>query len=185
MDARHRRRLTDAITLSRPVLAVVMVVCRRRHRPVVAAFALGALTDVVDGPLARRLGTASERGARLDSVADVAFSAASTAVAVGTIAPRWRPVAGRLAALVALVRLAAMAVTHRRFGRWSVMHTRLNKASGASLAAVIAAALVRGRMPVTALGAAGAVASVAALEELVIVATSDRYDPDRRSLVDR
>ncbi len=146
-------------------------------------FALGALTDVVDGPLARRLATASERGARLDSAADAVFSAASIAVAARTVPPALRPWAARGAAVVAATRLASLAVTRRRFGRWSAMHTLLNKLTGLVLTGVVATALVRGRMPVAALVAGGAFAQVAALEELAIVATCDRYDPDRRSFL--
>lgn len=183
MDAQDRRRLTDAVTLSRVPIAVAMVACRRHRRVVAATFLLGALTDVVDGPLARRLGTASERGARLDSAADAAFSAAAAAVAVGTIDRALRRSAGLGAAIVAATRLLALVVTRRRFGVWSAVHTRLNKATGACVGAVVAAALGRGRMPAAALQVAGAVAGIAALEELAIVATCDRYDPDRRWLL--
>ena len=181
MDARWRGRTTDAITLSRVPLGFALLACRRRRRAALAVYVLGALTDVVDGPLARRWGTASERGARLDSAADAVFSAASIAVAVGTIPASLRPGARHGAAVVAATRVASLAVTRRRFGRWSVMHTRLNKLTGVSLASVAAVALVRGRMPVAALIAAGALAQVAAAEELAIVVTCDHYDPDRRS----
>ena len=51
-------------------------------------FAFAAGSDYVDGPLARRLGSASARGAVLDNVADVAFvlGGAMTAAWLGLVA---------------------------------------------------------------------------------------------------
>lgn len=185
MVGARRRRLTDAVTLSRVPIAIVMLLARRR--PVVAAgsFLLGVTTDLLDGPLARRFGTASTRGARLDSAADAAFVAASAVTVASTVDEAARPLVGRVAVIVSATRLAALLVTRRRFGYWSVMHTRLNKATGLGLATAAAVALVRGRMPIVALGAIAAIAEVAAIEELAIVAGASEYDADRTSLIGR
>jgi len=185
MDAAHRRRLTDVVTLARVPIAVAMVVARRPRRGVLALFLLGATTDVVDGPLARRLGTASDRGARLDSAADAVFVAAS-AVTVAPTVPRdaRRLLAGGVA-LVGGTRLAALLLTRRRFGAWSVAHTHLNKATGLGLAGATAVALARGRMPVAVLGAVAVLAEVAAIEELVLAAREAELDRDRASLLGR
>jgi CDP-diacylglycerol--glycerol-3-phosphate 3-phosphatidyltransferase len=185
MDGGNRRRLTDAVTLSRVPIALLMVLARRRPATVTGLFLLGVTTDLVDGPLARRLGTSSARGARLDSAADAVFLAASAVAAAATVDEAARPLVGRVAAAVAATRVTALVVTHRRFGTWSVLHSHLNKGSGLGLAAVVTVALVRGRMPIVALGAVGALAEIAALEELVIVAGASEYDPDRSSLLRR
>ncbi len=174
--------LTDAITLVRVPIACVMLLVRRHPRALAASFVLGAATDVTDGPLARRLGTASARGARLDSAAGAVFVAASAVTAMTTVDRALRPRVACFAAVVGAARVVALAVTRRRFGRWAIMHTRLNKASGAALGAVAAVSLVRGRMPIAALGLAAVVSELAALEEVVIVARATEYDPDRRSL---
>ncbi len=63
------------------------------------------------------------------------------------------------------------------------MHTRLNKATGLGLAAVGTVALLRGRMPMTALGAVAVLAELSAIEELGIVATADVSDVDRKSIL--
>jgi CDP-diacylglycerol---glycerol-3-phosphate 3-phosphatidyltransferase len=179
----NRYQVPDAITVSRVPIAVVMLLARPRRRALTGLFVLGVATDAIDGPLARRLGSASARGARLDSAADAVFSAASAVVAMATVADEARPLVGSVAAVVAATRIAALLETRRRSGSWSVMHTRLNKATGVGLAAVVAAALWRGRMPIVALGAVAALAEIAALEELVIVASGGEYDPDRTSLL--
>jgi len=166
-------------------MAAAMLLLRRRRAVVAGSFLLGVTTDLIDGPLARRLGTASTRGARLDSAADAAFAAASAVVVVGTVDEALRPLIGRIAGIVAVTRLTTLLVTRRRFGTWSVMHTDLNKAAGAALAAVAAVALVRGRMPIVSLGTVAAVAGLAAIEELAIVTRASEYDIDRASLVRR
>lgn len=45
---------------------------------IACVFIGGVATDVIDGWWARRTGTSSERGARLDSIADTVFVAATT-----------------------------------------------------------------------------------------------------------
>lgn len=176
--------LADALSVSRVPIAVAMLLVRQRRAAVTGCFVLGVITDVLDGPLARRFGTESDRGARLDSVADAVFVAASTVTVSATVDKSSRPLVGRSAGVIAATRLAALLLTRGRFGKWSVMHTRLNKASGLGLATVAAVALVRGQMPVVALGAAAALAEVAAIEELGIVAIAAEYDADRASLLD-
>lgn len=183
MKRASRRRLTDAVTLSRLPIALVMLLVRRRRAALAGSFLLGVTTDLIDGPLARHFGTSSARGARLDSMADAAFVAASAFTAAATVDEATRPVVGRVAVVVAVTRLTALFVTRWRFGTWSVVHSRLNKATGLGLASVVSVALVRGRMPTVALCAVAALAEVAAIEELTIVARASEYDADRTSLL--
>lgn len=185
MDGLAGRWTADAVTVSRVPIAVAVLLVRRRRAAVAGLFLLGVITDVVDGPLARRLGTSSPRGARLDSAADAAFVAASAAAVAATIDRDARPLVTRAAGIVAATRLVTLLATRRRFGAWSVVHTRLNKATGLALACIAAGALVRGRMPMGALVAVAGLAEVAAIEELLIVLGSPEYDTDRTSLLGR
>jgi CDP-diacylglycerol--glycerol-3-phosphate 3-phosphatidyltransferase len=185
MDGVARRRLTDAVTVSRVPIAFAMLLLPRRSVAVSWLFVLGVATDLLDGPLARRLGTDSARGARLDSGADAVFVAASAVAVAATVDQASRRIVGRAAGVVCATRLTTLLLTRRRFGTWSVMHTRLNKATGLGLATVAAVALVRRRMPIGVLGAVAVLAEVAAIEELAMVVTADDYDADRSSLLDR
>lgn len=98
-----------------------MLLVRRRPAGVAGCFVVGVITDLLDGPLARRFGTESDRGARLDSVADAVFVAAFAISASTTVDEASRPWVGRSAWVIAATRFAALLVTHRRFGVWSVM----------------------------------------------------------------
>jgi CDP-diacylglycerol---glycerol-3-phosphate 3-phosphatidyltransferase len=185
MDGVARRRLTDAVTVSRVPIALAMLLLPQRRAAVAWLFVVGVATDLLDGPLARRLGTDSARGARLDSGADAVFVAASAIAVVATLDAASRRIVGRAAGVVGATRLTTLLLTRQRFGTWSVVHTRLNKATGLGLATVTAIALVRRRTPLGALGAIAVLAEVAAIEELAIVVATDEYDADRASLLDR
>ena len=125
------------------------------------------------------------RGAPRQHAADAAFVAASAITVAATVDEAMRPLVGQAAGVVSATRLATLLLTRRRFGIWSVMHTRLNKATGLGLATVGVVALVRGRMSIVALGAVAALAEFAAIEELAIVACATEYDADRTSRLDR
>jgi cardiolipin synthase (CMP-forming) len=88
------RLLPDGVSASRFALAPAVVWSLSTGQPALAfaALALAGLTDVVDGRLARRLGTQSTRGALLDVTADVAvlLGACAALAALGALPP-WLP----------------------------------------------------------------------------------------------
>jgi len=74
-QARRWGWLPHALSFLRVVLVLAIYVAAfRRDAPLFAVLVLGAvLTDILDGPLARHLGTASRLGANVDSAADFLF----------------------------------------------------------------------------------------------------------------
>jgi phosphatidylglycerophosphate synthase len=80
--------MADALSAMRLLLAVAMpwLLARGGALPLLA-WGLAALSDWADGPLARRTGTATLRGAVLDNVADIAFVLGGlvTAAALGLV----------------------------------------------------------------------------------------------------
>jgi len=90
-------RAADALSLTRVAAAVALpvVLSRSIDRPggawlPLGLWGVGVATDLLDGPLARRLGGATRHGALLDNAADVTFvlGAASTGAALGLLP--WR-----------------------------------------------------------------------------------------------
>lgn len=80
--------MADALSALRLLLAAVMPWLLTQGGPLpLAAWCLAAVSDYADGPLARRGGTASVRGAVLDNVADIAFVLGGlvTAAALGLV----------------------------------------------------------------------------------------------------
>ena len=89
------------------------------------------LTDMVDGTIARKTGATSTFGARLDSVADFLFVAASFGKLVPVIRiPVWIWV---WVAVIAVVKLVNLAWGFLRRKQIPSLHTVMNKATGLCL----------------------------------------------------
>jgi phosphatidylglycerophosphate synthase len=101
----------------------------RGDKPLFAILVLLAvLTDILDGPLARYLGTASRFGANVDSAADLVFY-----VSLPVWAWLFNPglVLAHLPLIVAftILYVTANVISHRVFGELGV-HNRLSRTSG-------------------------------------------------------
>jgi len=120
-----RKVLPNLVSILRFPLAALFVAADGIGARFVAV-ALAALTDWVDGPLARRTGTASRTGEWLDPLADKTFMVAAliTLVLERGIA-LWtlpllllRDIGVALGALVLLVRRERATLAARRLGKW-------------------------------------------------------------------
>lgn len=127
------RHLVNCLTAARIVLAVCLLRTEAGSPAFFTLYTAAGLTDLLDGPLARRTGSQSAFGARLDSAADLVFFAAASAC----LLPRlWRllPPAVWLGTLVtAAGRGTAFSLCLRHHGCIPALHTRLNKLTGAGL----------------------------------------------------
>ena len=133
---RGMRNLANALTGFRLFGAVGLLFLEPLSVSFYLLYTLCGVSDVLDGWAARRSGTASEFGARLDSVADLVFYG----VMLLRLFPRlWadmpRPVQLWIGGIVAL-RLGVYALAAVKFRRFASLHTWLNKATGFAVFAV-------------------------------------------------
>lgn len=122
------KRLVNAITCTRFVFALILVLAAPGSAWFWAAYGLGAVSDVLDGLLARRFGVQSDGGARLDSAADIAFLLALTAALL-----RARQLVCWLlyaAGAVLLIRSVTYAAGFYKFRTFVSLYTILNRAAG-------------------------------------------------------
>jgi len=121
----------DAITAVRIVLSMALLFCTAFSPAFYTLYVVAGLTDMADGAVARRTGTASDFGARLDSAADFAFVAACLVKLLPELAiPAWLWVWTAVIALAKAVNLVSGYVMQRRL---VALHTAMNKAAGALL----------------------------------------------------
>ncbi|HUR69786.1 MAG TPA: CDP-alcohol phosphatidyltransferase family protein [Candidatus Thermoplasmatota archaeon] len=107
----------------------IYVAALRRDEPLFALLVLAAiLTDILDGPLARHLGTASRFGANVDSAADLVFY---VSLPIWTWLFRPEVVIGHRyeIAVFTVLYVAANILSHAKFGALGV-HNRLSRTSG-------------------------------------------------------
>lgn len=129
-------------------------------------YTLTGLTDVLDGWVARKTGTAGDFGARLDSIADLIFSVIMIIRLVPVLSEKfpaqfWYAVGG-----IVLVRLGAYCTAAIRYRRFVALHTWLKKATGAAV--FLLPYILATSWSVRYGGAVCVLAFVAALEELAI-----------------
>src|SRR5690606_25427113 len=131
---------------------------------------VAALTDVVDGPIARRLRRSTARGSRLDSIADHALTA-STGVWIVLLRPEF--VVEQLALLIAWAALggSALLVGWVRFRRIGDLHLYSAKAAGTLGYLFAIWLLLFGTYSVGVFRVVVAICILASLETLLVVST--------------
>jgi phosphatidylglycerophosphate synthase len=124
------RWVPHALSLARVVfVGAIYLAALRKDGPLFAVLVMGAvLTDILDGPLARHLGTAGRFGANVDSAADLMFYL-SLPVWTYMFRPEIIVQHRYLLATFTVLYLAANVLSHARFGALGV-HNRLSRASG-------------------------------------------------------
>lgn len=141
---------------------------------------LAFASDALDGFLARRLGLASPRGARLDSLGDLAFWSVIP-FAVAWLRPDLLVAAAPEVAVLVGCLVVPTVVGLVRFRRFTSYHTWGAKLTAVGLSATLLA-LFAGAPPWL-LRPIAAVAALSALEELAITALLPRWRSDVPSVV--
>ena len=143
-------------------------------------YTLCGLSDLIDGPVARKTGSAGRTGALLDSAADGLF----LLVALGKLLPEWAerfpPWAAPAAVVIAAVRLGAYGAGVLRHRKFTALHTASNRLAGGILFCV--PYFLRSRYLNGLCLAACIVAGLSAAEELLIQLRAASPDPDVKGI---
>ena len=126
----HKFLLPGLLSALRIPLSLLLLVVEPLSPGFFALYALCGLSDMLDGPLARRLDCVSKFGARLDSFADFLFCAAALYRLLPAFVRRLPPLVWAGAALVLLLRLAGCIVARLRRRPLAPPHTQLNRLTG-------------------------------------------------------
>ncbi|AFM01549.1 phosphatidylglycerophosphate synthase [Desulfitobacterium dehalogenans ATCC 51507] len=139
------------------------------------------LSDMLDGFIARKTGTTSNLGAKIDSLADL--------VMVGILLVILLPIINPEAAIllwvifIGVIRLAAMIVAQIKYNSFASLHTYGNKATG--LVLFLFPLLLSFSHTDVLMYIICVLASISAIEELLIHLTSDELLLNRKGLLER
>ena len=126
--------MANAISCSRIVISAWLLFFPALSPAFYALYLLAGLSDMLDGPVARGTGKASEFGSRLDTAADFAFVAVCLIKLLPTVEmPAWLVA---WAAVIALIKGINVVSGYIINGRLAAVHSPLNKAAGAALFAL-------------------------------------------------
>lgn len=123
--------MANAITCARIVCALILILCPTFSGRFYGFYIVGGITDVLDGFIARRSGTESRLGARLDTAADFIFTGVVLVKILRTAAfPTWMLVC---VAGIAGIKCANAVGGLIRWKRFLSEHTVMNKICGVLL----------------------------------------------------
>ena len=123
-----RTAAANIITVSRMLFSLLLLLLPPRSFLFAASYLLCGATDVLDGFVARKLHTESEKGAMLDSAADL-FFAVVYAVRILPLLniPRW---AWIWTAIIAVIKVAGILIASRKAHKLTIEHSFGNKLTG-------------------------------------------------------
>lgn len=120
--------MANILTLLRILLCIPLIFCPVFSPAFDALYIAAGLTDMLDGPIARKTHTASEKGARLDTIADLAFF---TVCAARMLPVMNIPVLFLIwAGVIAMIKAGAMLLGFIQHRKLTAAHTLLNKVTG-------------------------------------------------------
>lgn len=176
----HRLNTADVITILRISGTTLLVSLQPLSAGFFLLYSLTGLTDVLDGWIARKTKTASDFGAKLDSIADLLFYA----VMLFRVFPSlWNNLPGKIwyaVAAIGIVRILAYLIAAVKYLRFAALHTYMNKLTG--MAVFLVPFLLVTKYATVFCWAVCVVAAVASLEELVIHLFSQAYRPNAKSI---
>lgn len=126
-----RKQIANTITISRMVCSICLLSCPVFSGTFYILYLLCGITDMVDGTIARRTGTVSELGARLDTVADIVFVAVCSVKILPLIQlPAWLWVWVAVIATIKTGNVVWGLICNKKLVS---LHTPLNRVTGFSL----------------------------------------------------
>ena len=173
--------LANLLTLLRIPLAVVLPFLAPLGTMFLLVYAICCITDLLDGPIARKTGTQSKLGAKLDSFADLVL-AVMLMIALYPIVHLTSDLVFWICG-IAVVRIFSALIAFARFGAVAMLHTYGNKFTGFLLfllpfcLALFPHAILAWVLCI--------VATLSALEELMIQLTSKSLNLNQKSIFDR
>ncbi len=174
------KSLPNIISISRIVFSILLIYTKPLSIPFYIIYLICGFSDIIDGYIARKTGTTSRLGEKLDSVADMVMVIILLFMFYPIINPTIPIIAWII--LIAIIRFASMIVAFMKYKTFASLHTYGNKITGIILFGIPIFLLFINVD--TLLSIACSIASLSAIEELIIQVTSDELRVNIRGLLD-
>jgi CDP-diacylglycerol--glycerol-3-phosphate 3-phosphatidyltransferase len=170
--------VVNGITFSRIILALLLFQFEPLSTSFFILYMLCGLSDMADGYLARKTGTTSEFGAKLDSLADLVMVFAVLIILIPVLTIPLRDIIW--IACIALIRFISLLIVAIKFRKFGIVHTYANKATGFALFLFPLLLAVIG-LPITTLLLC-TMGTISALEELLMHLINTDLDINQKSI---
>lgn len=123
--------MANIITGIRIVISIVLLFCPVLSPVFFVLYIVAGITDIIDGAVARKTGTVSEFGSRLDTIADIVFVGACLIKLLPVLdVPLWLYI---WIAVIAFIKVANIAIGYIRQKELVAVHSVINKVTGGLL----------------------------------------------------
>ena len=120
--------MADIITGIRIVLSGALLLFPALSPAFYVLYIAGGISDMIDGAVARRTGTVSEFGSKLDTIADIVFAAVCLIKLLPVLdVPVWLYI---WSAVIAVIKISNITAGYIRQKKFISVHSVLNKAAG-------------------------------------------------------
>ena len=120
--------IANSITVSRMLFSLALLFLPQRSLKFAVLYLLCGVTDVMDGFVARKLHTESEKGAMLDSIADLIFAAVYAVKILPILKiPLWIWI---WTAIIAVTKIICIVIASKKVHRLEIEHSLGNKLTG-------------------------------------------------------
>ena len=123
--------MANFITCVRIVLSAALLFCPPLSPAFYALYLAAGFSDMIDGAVARKTGTVSELGSRLDTIVDIVFTAVCLIRLLPVLeVPAWLYT---WIAVIAAIKLLNIAAGYLKQKRFPAVHSGINKVAGGLL----------------------------------------------------
>ena len=123
--------MANIITCIRIVLSVGLLFCPTFSPVFYELYIAAGFSDMIDGAVARRTGTVSELGSRLDTIADIMFTVVCLIKLLPALdVPAWIYI---WTAVIGMIKLFNIAIGYIRQKQFIAVHSVINKVTGGLL----------------------------------------------------
>lgn len=174
------KNLPNYITTVRLLGTAALLFMKPLSKTFLVVYAIAGITDALDGFIARKMGTISDFGSKLDSVADLLLYFVMLVKIFPVMWVKLPRIIWLSVASVVFVRICCYIYVAKKFRRFSAQHTYMNKVSGLVAFAIPFAIITPAAAPYC--WGVWVITLTASLEEFAIHITSKEYNPKRKSL---
>ncbi len=172
------RSAANMISVSRIAFSFVLFMTTPLSPAFLLIYLVIGISDILDGYLARKTGTTSKLGEKLDSAADMVFDFVLIIILYPVIKPKTEILIW--IALIAFIRIAALVVVYKKYRIPGMLHTLANKGTGLLLFLFpILYSIFPSEYWIDLVCLA---ATVSAIEELVLDLCSTEWNANRKSI---
>ncbi|MEW9123471.1 MAG: CDP-alcohol phosphatidyltransferase family protein [Thermotaleaceae bacterium] len=166
------------MSISRIFLSLILIFVEPLGAAFYAIYVICGLSDIMDGFIARKSGTASSFGGKLDSIADMVMVGVFFIVLYPIVNPPIKIVIWIIS--IATIRFISMLIVLKKYKTFAILHTYGNKATGMIL--FVFPILLPYMNGLVLMYTICVVAILSAIEELIIHVTSNQLQLNRKCI---